>query len=239
MPAPPTMAQSSPRWRSCSTVRRVSSTAAPIAASRSAGGAPVLGAAVVGLQAAEDGGAGWRRCARPAPPPAGRAPRRSARRRRRSRPARRAGCPPPPPPPRRRRPAPASSTQTATRAMRCQRRQPRELARAHHLVADQDVGNAAPGQRLGLRRPSARIARPRRAPSAGARSPAICASWRGRGASRRSAPAAPPCGRGCARSVEVEQQGGRVDLLLAHAGLGGRRRRVRHGRIPSARPRGA
>ena len=73
------------------------------------------------------------------------------------------------------------------------------LRGADHLVADQDVGDAAPGQRLGLRHLLHALPDRAARASAAARRPAICASWHARAASRRSAPAAPPWCRGCAR----------------------------------------
>ncbi len=111
-----------------------------------------------------------------------------------------------------------------------QRRQPRQLGRAHHLVAHQDVGDAAPGQRLGLRHFLHALA------DRAARDLKLRDHWGFVGLGM----GAQPCpGRRqqphhaiqiMVEGIEIDQQGGGIDLILAHAGLGGRR--LQHGKRP-------
>ena len=106
--------------------------------------------------------------------------------------------------------------------MRASAREPRQLRGAHHLVAHQDVGNAAPGQRLGLRHLlhalADRAARHlqlrdhRRLVRLGVR-PQL------RPGRRQQFRHVVEIGL---ERVEVDQQRGRIDFVLAHAGSGWR-----------------
>ena len=103
-----------------------------------------------------------------------------------------------------------------------QRREPGQLGVAHHLVADQDVGDAAPGQHLRL---------PHLLHALADRAGGNLAVRDDRRFVRLGVRPQLRAGRGEQRAhmrevvlegVEVEQQRRRVDLVFAHAGLGGR-----------------
>ena len=102
-----------------------------------------------------------------------------------------------------------------------QRREPRQLRRAHHLVAHQNVGDAAPGQRLGLGHLLHALA------DRAARHLQLRDHRRFVGLGMR--PQLRPGRRQQFRHVvevglervEIDQQRGRIDLVLAHAGTAG------------------
>ena len=102
-----------------------------------------------------------------------------------------------------------------------QRRQPRQLARAHHLIGDQNIRDAAPGQHLGLghflyalAHRAALHLQPRdhrRLMGLGMRPQLGAGGGQGGGHGVQIG----------LEGIEVEQQGGGIHLLLVHAGFGG------------------
>ena len=116
----------------------------------------------------------------------------------------------------------ASSAHTATLADARQRGETCELRGTHHLVAHQDVGNAAPGERLGLRHllhalpdRATRHLQPgdyRRLVRLGMR-PQLRPGRRKQ--FRHVVEVRLEC-------IEIDQQRGRIDFVLAHAGSGWR-----------------
>ncbi len=103
-----------------------------------------------------------------------------------------------------------------------QRREPRELRGTHHLVAHQDVGNAAPGQRLGLRHLLHALAdRAARHLQPGDHRRLVGLGMRPQLRPGRRKQFRHVVEIGLER-IEVDQQCGRIDLVLAHAGSGWR-----------------
>ena len=146
-------------------------------------------------------------------------------------------CRHPPPPSRSPRPA-LRRRHTRRPCDARQRAKARQLRRADDLVADQDVGDAAPGERLGLRHLLYAVAdRATRHLQPGDDR---------RFVRLRVRPQLHPGRRQQLRHVvevglervQIDQQRGRVDLVLAHAGSGWRR--LQHGYlIPLAATGGA
>ena len=121
----------------------------------------------------------------------------------------------------------ASSAHTATLAMRAQRGEPRQLRGTHHLVAHQDVRDAAPGEDLGFRHLLHALAdRAARHLQFGDHRRLVRLGVRPQLRPGRRQQLRHVVEVGLER-VEIDQQRGRIDLVLAHAGTGGRR--LQHG----------
>ena len=126
---------------------------------------------------------------------------------------------------------PASSAQTATLAIARQGAKPRQFGRADDLIADQDVGDAAPGEHFGLGHllhavadRAARHLQPgddRRLVRLGVR-PQFHARRRQQRRHRVEV---------VFERIEVDDQSRRVDFVFSHAGNGGGR--LQHRRAPS------